>query len=186
MGPSSYPMRGYFGIGVERMSKAMNAGSLFRTAHAFGASFVFTVEACFSRAEVERADTSRAWAGMPYYDYADISEMTLPRGCSMVGVELREDATELPSFHHPRCCVYVMGPERGDLSPQMTERCDHVIRIPTTFCVNVAIAGALVMYDRLISLESFPLRPVTPGAKPTPLPEHVRGALKQRTKGKKN
>ncbi len=177
-------MRGYFGIGVERMSKAMNAGSLFRTAHAFGASFVFTVEACFSRAEVERADTSRAWAGMPYYDYADISGMTLPRGCSMVGVELREDATELPSFRHPRCCAYVMGPERGDLSPQMVERCNHVIRIPTAFCVNVAIAGACVMYDRLISIEGFPLRPVTPGAEPVPLPEHVRGALKQRSKKK--
>ena len=31
-------MRGYFGIGVEGISKPMNLGSLFRTAHAFGAS----------------------------------------------------------------------------------------------------------------------------------------------------
>ena len=178
-------MRGYFGIGVERMSKAMNAGSLFRTAHAFGASFVFTVEASFSRAEVEQADTSRSWVGMPYYDFADLSEFILPKGCSLVGAELHEDATELPSFRHPRCCVYVMGPERDDLSPEMVKRCDHMIRIPTAFCVNVAIAGALVMYDRLVSIEGFPLRPVTPGAAPTPLPEHVRGALKQRTKGKK-
>ena len=38
-------MRGYFGIGVERVSKPMNVGNLFRTAHAFGASFVFTVNA---------------------------------------------------------------------------------------------------------------------------------------------
>ena len=177
-------MRGYFGIGVERMSKAMNAGSLFRTAHAFGASFVFTVDASFGRAEVEQADTSRSWAKMPYYDFADISEITLPKGCSLVGVELHEDATELPSFRHPRCCAYVMGPERGDLSIQMTEHCDHMIRIPTAFCINVAIAGALVMYDRLISLEGFPLRPMTPGAEPTPLPEHVRGAMRQRIKKK--
>ena len=48
----------------------------------------------------------------------------------------------------------------------------------------LAIAGALVMYDRLISLEGFPLRPVMPGAEPAPLPEHVRGALKQRSKEK--
>jgi len=162
----------------------MNAGSLFRTAHAFGASFVFTVDASFDRAEVEQADTSRSWAKMPYYDFADISEMTLPKGCSLVGVELHENATELPSFCHPRCCTYVMGPERGELSSQTMERCDHVIRIPTAFCVNVAIAGALVMYDRLISLKGFPLRPMTPGAEPTPLPEHVRGAMKQRTKKK--
>ena len=95
-------------------------------------------------------------------------------------MELNEDVTERPSFRHPGRCVYVMGPERGDLSPQTAEPCDHAIRIPTAFCVNVAIAGACVMYDRLISFEGFPLRPVTPGA----APEHVRGALKRRTKGK--
>jgi tRNA G18 (ribose-2'-O)-methylase SpoU len=53
-------MRGYFGIGVEGLSKAMNAGSLFRTAHAFGASFVFTVGAVYSRRELEKSDTSKA------------------------------------------------------------------------------------------------------------------------------
>ena len=42
-------MRGYFAIGVEGISKAMNVGSLFRTAHAFGAGFVFTVAATYER-----------------------------------------------------------------------------------------------------------------------------------------
>ncbi|MBT4219652.1 MAG: TrmH family RNA methyltransferase, partial [Rhodospirillaceae bacterium] len=28
-------MRGYFGVGVEGISKVMNVGSIFRTAHAF-------------------------------------------------------------------------------------------------------------------------------------------------------
>ena len=38
-------MRGYFGVGIEQSSKPMNAGNLFRTAHAFGASFLFTFNA---------------------------------------------------------------------------------------------------------------------------------------------
>ena len=38
-------MKGYFGIGIEGPSKSMNVGTLFRTAHAFGASFVFTLRA---------------------------------------------------------------------------------------------------------------------------------------------
>ena len=38
-------MRGYFGIGVERIAKIMNIGNLFGSSHAFGASFVFTVAA---------------------------------------------------------------------------------------------------------------------------------------------
>ena len=68
----------------------------------------------------------------------------------------------------------------------MPQRCAPVTRIPTPFRANGPTAAGRAMPARLISLESFPLRPVTPGAKPTPLPEHVRGALKQRTKGKKN
>jgi len=35
-------MRGYFGIGVEGISKAYNLGAVLRTAHAFGASFAFS------------------------------------------------------------------------------------------------------------------------------------------------
>ena len=44
-------MRGYFGIGIEGSSKPMNAGNLFRSANAFGASFVFTVGGATRRAE---------------------------------------------------------------------------------------------------------------------------------------
>jgi tRNA G18 (ribose-2'-O)-methylase SpoU len=39
------PTRGYFAIGVEGISKAVNLGNLLRSAHAFGASFVFTIGA---------------------------------------------------------------------------------------------------------------------------------------------
>jgi hypothetical protein len=45
----------------------------------------------------------------------------------------------------------------------MSEKCAHIIRIPTRFCVNVQIAGAIVMYDRLQSLGQFADRPVMPG-----------------------
>ena len=57
-------MRGYFGIGVEGISKPMNLGSLFRTAHAFGASFVFTIAAAYDRAQGGLADTSDAPASL--------------------------------------------------------------------------------------------------------------------------
>ena len=168
--------RGYFGIGAEGLSKAMNAGSLFRTAHAFGASFVFTVGAVFDRNELERADTARSANQLPYYEFPSLEAMTLPRECALVGIELSDEAVELPSFRHPRKAAYVLGPERGSLSAEMTACCDFVIKIPTAFCVNVALAGGIVMYDRLITLGRFPLRPVLPGQKPSPLPAHTQGA----------
>ncbi len=62
----------------------------------------------------------------------------------------------------------------------MVERCAFVVRIPTRFCINLATAGAIVMYDRLLSLGRFARRPVAPGGAPEPLPVHVAGGLKLR------
>jgi tRNA G18 (ribose-2'-O)-methylase SpoU len=154
-------MRGYFAIGVEGISKSMNAGSLFRTAHAFGASFVFTVAAQFRRDQAARADTSDTPGHVPYYNFADVGSMLLPADCVLVGVELDDRAVDLPTFRHPGQAAYVLGPERGRLSEEMLARCQHVVRIPTQFCINVAIAGAIVMYDRQITLGRFAKRPLS-------------------------
>ncbi|MFP3944692.1 MAG: RNA methyltransferase [Alphaproteobacteria bacterium] len=158
-------MRGYFGIGVEGISKPFNVGNLFRTAHAFGASFVFTVNAHY-RVKEAKSDTSRALGHVPYYEWETVAAMELPRDCRLVAIELVEEAAELPSFRHPVRAAYVLGRERGSVSPELLARADHVIRIPTKFCLNVGIAGAIVMYDRLISLGRFEDRPVMAGGPP--------------------
>src|SRR5512145_2006520 len=168
-------VRGYFGVGVEGVSKAMNVGSLLRTAHAFGASFVFTVAAVYPREEGGRADTSDTPGAVPFYAYDSVEALRLPRGCVLVGVEIVDDAIDLPSFRHPRCAAYVLGPERGALSPRMTALCEHVVKIPARFSINLALAGALVMYDRLISLGRFADRGVAVGAAPVALPKHAFG-----------
>jgi len=178
-------MRGYFAIGVEGISKAMNVGSLFRTAHAFGAGFVFTVAATYERGEGGKSDTSDAPGHIPFYSFPDIGSLVLPKDCSLVGVELTDDAIELPSFRHPTQAAYVMGPERGELSPAMAEQCAFVVKIPTRFCVNVGIAGAIVMYDRITSLGHYPRRPIGPGGPTEQRPEHVFGDPKIRKKMEK-
>ena len=178
-------MRGYFAIGVEGISKAMNVGSLFRTAHAFGAGFVFTVAASYERADGGKSDTSDAPGNIPFYSFPDIASMVLPKDCSLIGVELTDDAIELPSFRHPAQAAYVMGPERGELSPAMTQQCEFVVKIPTRFCVNVSIAGAIVMYDRITSLGQFPRRAISPGGPTEKRPEHVFGDPKIRSKMEK-
>jgi tRNA C32,U32 (ribose-2'-O)-methylase TrmJ len=57
----------------------------------------------------------------------------------------------------------VLGPERGSLSEALLARCDFTVKIPTSFCVNVAMAGAIVMYDRVKSLAPFAERPISEG-----------------------
>jgi len=171
--------RGYFGIGVEGVSKPMNVGTLMRSAHAFGAKFVFTVNAAYSMKE-SASDTSRTPNHVPLYRFDHPDDLMLPDGCSLVGIEITDDAIDLPSFPHPLAAAYILGPERGALSPSVIARCSHVVRIPTLFSINLGIAGAIVMYDRILNLGRFAERPLNPRAKPTPRPPHVFGEPLQR------
>jgi tRNA G18 (ribose-2'-O)-methylase SpoU len=180
----SAPQRGYFGIGVENVSKELNVGNLARSAHAFGASFFFAIAPRVNIREMRLSDTSGAFDHVPYYQYASAAELALPKECRLVGVELVEDSVELPSFRHPLRAAYLLGPEMGSLSPELQQKCDFIVRIPMKFCVNVGIAGAIVMYDRMLSMGRFAERPVKPGGPLEDLPAHVQGARRKIRTGK--
>jgi len=163
--------RGYFGIGAEGISKGANMGALLRTAHAFGASFCFSVAAGHDARAGRAADTADTPRHVPVWRFASVAEITLPDECALVGIELLEDAADLPSFRHPLNAAYVLGPERSGLSDAMLARCRHVVRIPARFSLNLAVAGALVLYDRLLQHGRFAERPVgAGGAAPSDAP----------------
>ena len=174
-------MRGYFAIGIEGVSKSMNLGNLIRSAHAFGASFVFSVDA-EKRLGRLPSDTAKSLDQVPYYAWNSIDEMELPRGCRLVGIELTDEAIDLPSFRHPSRAAYVLGPERFSLSQRMQERCEFIVKIPTAFCINVATAGAIVMYDRIRTLGRFAPRPVAAGGPTEAVARHTHGAPIMRTR----
>ncbi len=177
-------MRGYFGIGVEGISKEQNVGTIARSAHSFGAQFFFTIAPAVDVELLRVSDTSDAFDHVPYHQYEDVDSMVLPDKCSLIGVELMDGAVDLPSFRHPLRAAYVLGPEMGSLSPELVERCDHIIKIPMKFCVNVGVAGALVMYDRLLSMGKFAERPVRAGGALAP-PEHPTTTLRRKVRTKK-
>src|ERR1700748_1944949 len=162
--------RGYFGIGAEGVSKSANIGALLRTGHAFGAAFCFTIGTGWDARAARKADTADTPLHVPVWRYPTVADLSLPRGCALVGIELLDNAIDLPSFRHPLNAAYVLGPERAGLSPELLERCDHVVRIPTRFALNLAVAGALVLYDRLLQHGRFAERPVGSMAVPEPLP----------------
>jgi tRNA G18 (ribose-2'-O)-methylase SpoU len=167
-------MRGFFYVGAEAISKAMNLGALIRTAHAFGAAGVFLIDVHYT-ARAAVADTSRADHQLPLFEFTGVDALVLPKGAVLVGIELTPDAVDLPSFRHPLAAAYVLGSERGVLSPALQARCAYIVRIPTRFCVNLAVAGAIVMYDRMVSLGRFAERPVRSGGPVEPRAEHVHG-----------
>lgn len=166
--------RGYCGIGVEGVSKSANVGALLRTAHAFGAAFCFTVGAGWDARAGRRSDTADTPAHVPLWRFPEAASIQLPRECILVGVELLEQAIDLPSFRHPLNAAYVLGPERSGLSDAVLARCRHVVRIPTRFALNLAVAGALVLYDRMLQHGRFAERPVASGGPAAPLDDPSR------------
>ena len=183
--------RGYFGVGSEGISKAVNLGAILRTTHAFGGSFAFTVGGVADVKSARAIDTSGASAHMPFYEWEDLDALVLPRDCQLVGVELCEESLHLPSFRHPARAAYLLGPERGSLSDRAVAMCDHVVAIPTRFCLNIHLACALVLYDRVLQSGAHPERPVMPGG---PLLSDVQGWVNpgsdrvpfRRSKGRKS
>ena len=173
-------MKGYFGVGVEGVSKPMNLGNLVRIAHAFDASFFVSIAPRLSLSRAH-SDTSNAEGVMPFYKFDHPDEFKLPLDCRLVGVEITDDAVELPRFRHPARACYIFGAERYSLSPQMVAKCEFVVKIPTRFSINVGMAGAIVLYDRLINLGGYGGRPVTPGAADAEIPPvHSWGAPKSK------
>jgi hypothetical protein len=88
-------MRGYFGVGVEGVSKPMNLGNLVRIAHAFDASFFFSVAPRLNLAKAN-SDTSNAEGVLPFYTFDHPDDFRLPLGCSLVGVEIASATPPAP------------------------------------------------------------------------------------------
>jgi tRNA(Leu) C34 or U34 (ribose-2'-O)-methylase TrmL len=204
-------MRGYFSIGIDGVTKTGNMGNLIRTAHGFGAAFAFSIRPEFresldslpadslaseeEKAQIKsklkarnkgRPDTSKTDKNIPYFEFDSLEEMILPKACQLVAVEITDDAVDMPSFRHPAQAAYILGAERLSISLPVLERCDHVIKIPTRFSLNVATAGAIVMYDRILSMGGFAGggfagRPVTPSGTPLGKDPHVQGGVVFRT-----
>ena len=162
-------MRGYFALGVDGISKPMNLGNLLRIAHAFDASFFFSIAAQTKLSDAQ-SDTSKAQASLPVYAFKTAADFRLPLGCRLIGVEITDEAVELPRFRHPLRAAYVFGAERSSLTTAMLSRCEFVVKIPTRFSINVGMAGAIVLYERLISLGGYPSRPLAPGREPPDIP----------------
>jgi tRNA G18 (ribose-2'-O)-methylase SpoU len=162
-------VRGYFAVGVDGVTKPMNLGNLMRIAHAFDASFFFAINAPFKLADAQ-SDTSRSQGSLPLYRHPTVEEFRLPQDCRLVGVEITDEAIELPRFRHPQRAAYVFGGERFSLSDKVLARCEFVVKIPTRFSINVGMAGAIILYDRLISMGGYPARPERPGGRSGEVP----------------
>lgn len=140
--------RGYFGIGIIGGKTAANVGTLWRSAGCMGASFIFTAGHRYPR---QASDTIKAWRHIPLISHRGEEEFWdsgVPYDCVPVAIELSEKAKPLATYKHPERAIYILGAEDNGVPKATLWRCRDVIEIPSEYCLNVAVAGSIVMYDR--------------------------------------
>lgn len=143
--------RGYCAIGIERTKTEANVGTLWRSAVCLGADFIFTIGGRYKR---QASDTVASWRHIPMFEYEDMEDFRLhrPLDVPLVGVELTDDAQPLETFAHPERALYLLGPEDGSLSRAALDQCQAVVKFESAYCLNVASAGTVVLYDRQAKL----------------------------------
>jgi tRNA G18 (ribose-2'-O)-methylase SpoU len=141
-------VRGFCGIGILNSEKDCNVGTLWRTAHSLGAAFIFTVGRKY---ELQSSDTTKAHRTVPYFHYADFNDFYqhLPNECRLVGIENNAEAVPIQRVVHPERAVYLLGSEGSGLTNEAISKCMFTIVLPGIVCLNVAVAGSLVLFDRI-------------------------------------
>jgi len=142
---------GYFAIGIENPKRECNVGTLWRSAYAFGAAFIFTIG---GRYREQSSDTTKAWRHIPLVCFQTLEQFldARPYDCRLVGVEYDNAACKLAQYGHAKRSIYLLGAEDVGLSNAAKGACDECVIIPSRYCLNVATAGSIVMYDRAVKV----------------------------------
>lgn len=138
--------KGYFGVGIYNPKKYENIGTLWRTAHIFGAKFLFTVGARYKR---QASDTTNATKHIPIFEYLTWEDFVKETTEQIICIEIDEKAQDLRSFQHPEQAVYVLGAEDYGIPQEYLRQYPSVKITGGKFCLNVSVAGSLVIYDRI-------------------------------------
>ena len=138
-------MRGYAAVGLHMPKTPANVGSVLRAAHCYGAALIVTTGQRYTRAPT---DPAAAYRHVPLVRAADLRE-AIPFDCVPVAVDLIDGARPLHTYAHPERAFYIFGPEDGTLGRAVTDWCRDVVYVPTRYCMNLAAAVNVVLYDRL-------------------------------------
>ncbi len=143
--------RGYFGIGIYEPKTETNIGTLWRSAHNFGADFIFTIG---KRYKKERTDNTKAERHIPLYNYVDFDDFKkhLPSEVEIVFIEKTTDAKNLKDTIHPKRAIYILGAEDHGIPEELMKGHQKVFIdtpiIDNPMYLNVAVAGSIVLFDR--------------------------------------
>ena len=141
---------GYFGIGIISPKTEQNVGTLWRSAYQLGASVLYTIG---GRYKSSSSDTLNVPARIPLIeldDWNSFAEWAAPKAAVWVAIEM--GGTPLSEFEHPRNAIYILGSEDHGVPKSVLRGCREVVSLESEQygSYNVAVAGSLVMYDRMM------------------------------------
>ncbi|HEU4427200.1 MAG TPA: RNA methyltransferase [Myxococcota bacterium] len=143
---------GYFEVAVYQPKAAVNVGTLWRTAYQLGCAGLHVIGERWKRAR-QASDTVKSWRHVPAREWSDFDAFFagLPHDAPLVGVEM--GGKPLAQFTHPERAVYLLGAEDYGIPRDVLSRCHQVVSLESvrTESFNVAVAGAIVLYDRVFS-----------------------------------
>jgi len=137
--------RGYVGLGLVNPKHDCNVGSILRLAYNFDCAFVAYTG---KRYRKHGSDTQKAWRHIPLFRADDLKSI-IPYDCVPIAIEINGKAKSIVSFNHPQRAFYIFGPEDGSVTKELLSFCRHVLYVPTTHCMNLAVTAGVVLYDRL-------------------------------------
>ena len=132
-------------VGLDNPKTSANVGSALRAAHCFGAAAIIVRGHRYTRAGT---DATKAWRHFPLICVESLAH-ALPYDCVPVAVDILDNAQSLPTYDHPRRAFYIFGAEDATLGQPILEWCRDIVSIPTAYCLNLAAAVNVVLYDRI-------------------------------------
>ena len=147
------PQQGYFCIAMINPKTCENVGTLWRSAYQLNASILYTIG---NRYKTSSTDTLNVPSRIPLIalnDWTDFVE-TAPTGAVWVTIEM--GGTPLSEFVHPRNAIYILGSEDHGVPKSVIRGCREVVSLEDENygSYNVAVAGSIVMYDRMIKMRN--------------------------------
>jgi tRNA G18 (ribose-2'-O)-methylase SpoU len=138
----------FFEIGIYQSKKIYNLGTLWRTAYQLGATGVFTIGRRYER---QPSDPFVVERQIPLRNFESFDQFLAQRPINTLLVGIEQDGEPLSGFDHPPQAIYLLGAEDFGLPNAVLEKCNCIVSLEAMVraSYNVAVAGSIVMYDRV-------------------------------------
>lgn len=129
-----------------------NVGTLWRSAYQLGASVLYTIGGRYKSSSTDTLNVPGRIPLIELNDWNSFVEWASPKAAVWVVIEM--GGTPLSEFVHPRNAIYILGSEDHGVPTSVVRSCREVISLECELygSYNVAVAGSIVMYDRMMKM----------------------------------